>query len=152
MNQRFAATVDRIPALFDALAKSEAVIEKGSSSLKGKAGVYAFFESGTAVHVGRTRNLLARLRSHVSKNHNAASFAFKRTRKKLNVIATYKAEGGRAALVKDKTFGPEFVDQIGLVRNMDVRFVEVPDPLEQYLLELYAAIEWGLSLEEFDTH
>lgn len=35
---------------------------------------------------------------------------------------------------------------------MGVRFVEVPDPLQQYLLELYAHLEYGLQLDEFNTH
>lgn len=35
---------------------------------------------------------------------------------------------------------------------MDVKFVEVTDPILQYLLELYAHMEYGLPLDEFDTH
>ena len=59
-NERFENITAQMPRLFDALAKSEPVLEKGSASLKGKAGVYAFFENGVAVHVGRT--LLVRKR------------------------------------------------------------------------------------------
>ena len=59
-NERFENITAPMPRLFDALAKSEPVLEKGSASLKGKAGVYAFFENGVAVHVGRT--LLVRKR------------------------------------------------------------------------------------------
>lgn len=152
MNERFAKIVAQIPSLFDALAKSEPLIEKGGASLKGKAGVYAFFENERPVHVGRTRNLRGRLRGHITRSHYSASFAFKRARRTLNVNATYKSEGGRDALVKDATFGPEFERQIACVKAMDVRFVEVPDPVTQYLLELYAHMEWGLALDEFDTH
>jgi hypothetical protein len=35
---------------------------------------------------------------------------------------------------------------------MAVLFVEVTDPVQQYLLELYAHLEFGLALDEFDTH
>ncbi len=35
---------------------------------------------------------------------------------------------------------------------MSVRFVDVSDPVSQYLLELYAHLEWELPLGEFDTH
>jgi hypothetical protein len=67
-------------------------------------------------------------------------------------MATYRPEGSRDALAKHEIFGPEFIRQIACVRAMEVRFVEAADPLVQYLLELYAAIEWNLPLDEFDTH
>ncbi len=35
---------------------------------------------------------------------------------------------------------------------MQVRFIEVADPVVQYLLELYAHMEWELPLDEFETH
>lgn len=120
--------------------------------MRGRQGVYAFFYEDKAVYVGRTRNLLNRLRGHVRPNHNSATFAFKQTRLKLKRVATYKREGGRAELVKDAQFGPEFNRQIELVKEMDVHFVEVKNPITQYLLELYAHLEWGLPLDEFDTH
>ena len=34
---------------------------------------------------------------------------------------------------------------------MTLRFVEVSDPIDQYLFELYAALELGTSLDEFST-
>ncbi len=35
---------------------------------------------------------------------------------------------------------------------MKLRFLEVSDPIDQYFLELYAALELSLSTDEFDTH
>ena len=93
-----------------------------------------------------------RLRGHISRSHNSASFAFKRTRRALKMDATYKPEGSRAALAKDPKFWPEFQRQIACVKAKQVRFIEVIEPLTQHLLELYAAMEWGLPLDEFDTH
>jgi hypothetical protein len=152
MNERFENITAQMPRLFAALAKSDPVSDKGSASLKGKAGVYAFFENGVAVHVGRTRNLQGRLRGHITRSHYSASFAFKRTRRALKLGATYESEGSRDALMKDTKFGSEFDRQIACVKAMDVRFIEVADPLTQYLLELYAHLEWNLPLDEFDTH
>ena len=43
------------------------------------------------------------------------------------------------------------VTQIERVKAMPVRFVEVADPVHQYLVELYAHLEYGLPLDEFDT-
>jgi hypothetical protein len=152
INDQFAKITAQLPDLFAALAGSKPFVEKGAAWQMGKAGLYAFFENGCPVHVGRTRNLQGRLRGHISQSHNSASFAFKRTRRALKMDATYKPEGSRAALAKNSVFGPEFQRQIACVKAMQVRFVEVTDPLTQHLLELYACMEWGLPLEEFDTH
>ncbi len=54
--------------------------------------------------------------------------------------------------MKDPNFVAEFQRQIASTKTMEVRFVELADPVLQYLLELYACMEWGLPLDEFDTH
>ncbi len=62
-------------------------------------------------------------------------------------------EGSRNALVAaDSPFLTEFTRQIELVKLMQVKFLHVEDPIDQYLLELYAAMEYGTSMSEFDTH
>lgn len=152
MNEQFAKITAQIPALFVALAESAPLAAKGIISQKGKAGVYAFFEDGRAVHVGRTRNLQGRLRGHTTRSHYSATFAFKRTRRALEMPATYRTAGSRAKLTEHETFGPEFDRQIERVKSMEARFVEVADPVAQYLLELYAHMEWNLPLDEFNTH
>ena len=152
MNERFAGIIEVVPKLFAALATSEPFLTKGTAEQMGRAGVYAFFVNGRPVHVGRTRNLQIRLRGHITRNHNSATFAFKRARRRLGMTATYKKEGSRAELTGDGIFGPEFTRQIASVKAMEVRFVEVPDPVAQYLLELYAHIEWNIPLDEFETH
>lgn len=138
MNKKFLKATGAIPKLFRELSKSEPFTAKGVATQRKRPGVYVFYEKGVPVHVGRTRNLASRLRGHITKNHFTASFAFKRTRRLMNLKATYKPKGSRAALAKDKVFGPKFHKQIELVRSMTVRFIEVPDPVAQYLLELYA--------------
>ncbi|TWI60480.1 hypothetical protein IQ16_07600 [Bradyrhizobium huanghuaihaiense] len=119
---------------------------------KGRAGVYVFLENGVPVHVGRTRNLGERLRGHISKSHFSASFAFKRTRAVHGKTATYLTKGSRRDLLNDPDFKETFHQQVQLVKGMTVLFVEVTDPVQQYLLELYAHLEFGLPLDEFDTH
>lgn len=152
MNEHFASATTAVPDLFKILMASDVFVKKGSVDQKGKAGIYIFFEGGQAVHVGRTRNLGGRLRGHTLKSHYSASFAFKRTRRALGKLATYKSLGSRAHLSTDEIFQPEFHRQIELVKQMEVRFLEVSDPVLQYLLELYACLELGLPLDEFDTH
>lgn len=152
MNRKFQQYIASIPGLFERLQASDSFTAKGVVAQKGKQGVYVFFEAGAPVYVGRTQNLQGRLRSHISKNHNSASFAFKRARRVQGRVATYVKEGSRSELAKDKTFQPEFYRQIELVKAMDVRFIEASDSIAQYLLELYSCLEFDLPLDEFDTH
>jgi hypothetical protein len=73
-------------------------------------------------------------------------------RRKLELPATYNKVGARAQLENDPIFRPEFLRQIERIKAMPVRFVEIADPVHQYLVELYAHLEYGLPLDEFDTH
>jgi hypothetical protein len=152
MNQRFAAAISVIPQLFHRLSTSDYFTAKGIAVQKGKVGVYAFFENDTAAHVGRTRNLQGRLGGHITQSHFSASYAFKRAPRELDIAATYVTKGSRAELVKDPDFRDCFHRHIEVVRAMNVRFIEVTDPVQQYLLELYAHLEYRLPLDEFDTH
>lgn len=152
MNQHFRTAIEAIPALFHALASSAPLAERRSAAHKKKPGVYVFLENGIPVHVGRTRDLRRRMGDHVAKSHFAASFAFKRARRALDKPASYTTKDSRGELAKDPVFMPEFHRQIDLVKGMEVRFLEVRDPVAQYLLELYAHMEYGLPLDEFDTH
>lgn len=152
MNAAFQTAAAAIPDLFARLVASSPFKEKGTAAQKGKRGIYVLFENGKPVHVGRTRNLGQRLRGHVARSHYSASFAFKRARRSLQRVATYKPEGSRKFLAADAVFEAEFHRQIDAVKEMKVRFIEVVDPVLQYLLELYACIELQLPLDEFDTH
>ena len=151
MNDTFAVHVDKTSAHFDALRNGE-MRPVGAHGFGNVAGIYVLFENGEAVHVGRTRKVRNRLRSHMTANHNSASFAFKRARRELNIPASYKAESSRAVLQADEIFGDCFRRHVDAVKTMTVQFLEVGDPIDQYLLELYATLEFGLPTDEFDTH
>ena len=151
MNPLFSTHVDRAPILFASLTQSPKLPVR-KSGLGRKKGIYIFYEGDTAVHVGRTRNIRQRLTAHCTANHNSASFAFKRARRELNQITTYNVTTSRAMLQKDEIFGPCFQRHVQAVAEMEVQFVEVVDPIDQYLLELYVALELNLPTDEFDTH
>jgi predicted GIY-YIG superfamily endonuclease len=152
MNQEFATRVDRVKALYERL-RSSPVLPLEPKSLPSEAGIYVFLEQDAAVHVGRTRNLKQRIRGHLTNSHYSASFAFKETRRAMNLVkASYTKAGSRTALMADEVFQKSFVDQISRIRGMQLQFIRLDDPIDQYLLELYAALELGTSLSEFDTH
>ena len=118
---------------------------------KGKKGIYIFKDGDKIVHVGRTRNLQGRMRSHRTANENSASLAFKLTRKQTGRYATYKPKGSRKDLLNDSDFYDKFMANIEAIKKMDVVFVEVESHEMQYLVELYACLKYQLSTDEFDT-
>lgn len=152
MNAQFIETTQSIPALFEKLVSSPPFTEKGIATQRGKAGIYVFYENGKAIHVGRTRNLAQRLRGHITRSHYSASFAFKRARRDLGRVTSYATKGSREDLLKDPEFAAVFHGHIETLKSLQARFIEVPNPIQQYLLELYACLEYGLELDEFDTH
>ena len=141
-----------MPALYQALMESEQLPLAPMATWKKLGAIYVFFHNGKAEHVGRTRNLQARIRGHLSDSHYSASFAFKQTRRELSLVATYKPQGSRTALFADEGFRTAFRGQSERLRSMTMRFLAIPCPIDQYLLELYATMELGLALDEFDTH
>ena len=152
MNEHFRLATSAIPALFAELNESPLLPYGNATIPRHTPGVYAFFRNGVPVHVGRTRDLRNRLQNHITPRHNSASFAFKQARLSLGAKASYTTKGSRADLAKEPIFAAEFLRQIELVRSGQFRYAQVADPVEQYLLELYAHMEYGLPLDEFETH
>ena len=151
MNANFQQHVGKTPQLFADLIAHEPVAIAGGT-LPAKPAIYVFYLDGDPVHVGRTRNLRQRIRGHVSKSHYSASFAFKRARSETGFKATYKAGEGRGTLLENPLFAEAFAKALAEIQGMSIQYLVVEDPIEQYLLELYAALELETSLSEFDTH
>lgn len=152
MNNTFANHTERMPSLFRDLIGAEP-LQVNAAGHPAAPGIYLLIDnSGLVQHVGRTRNLRQRLRAHRTPNHNSASFAFKLARRELGVVASYSKANSRAALQADEVFGACFRRHVNSVSVMTVRFLPVTDPVDQYLLELYAVLELGMPLDEFDTH
>lgn len=143
--------IDRIPELFaDLIAQTE--LEVAGTTFPKSPAIYVFYHLDVPVHVGRSRNLRQRLRGHVTASHYSASFAFKRARTDTGLKASYKKGEGRETLLANPLFAAAFDKALAEVKGMTVRYLVVEDPIDQYLLELYAALELETSLTEFDTH
>jgi len=152
LNDDFAAHVQRMPELFKALFDS-ASVPVSAAGHPASPGIYMLLNSdGEVEHIGRTRNLKQRLRAHRTANHNSASFAFKKARRELGIAASYQKSGSRAALQADEVFGACFRRHVDAVSNMQVKFVSVTNPIDQYMLELYAVFELNMPVDEFNTH
>ena len=152
MNEAFEKSIGRLQKLFGALDREEIRPLLGTSYPQSPA-IYVFFEDKRAIHVGRTNKLRQRILGHRGQNHYSATFAFKETRRLTdNLKASYKKTGSRAALMEDPLFRDEFDKQRDRLSKFGIKFLVVEDPIDQYLLELYAALEYKTSLTEFDNH
>lgn len=116
------------------------------------AGVYLFTEPGKPMYVGQAQDLRQRLRQHTipSSRQNQASFAF--------LLACDSTEhldlpsGTREELEANPIFNKAFVAAKVRVAAMDVRFIELADPLLRTVLEFYAAVCLRTPYNDFETH
>lgn len=117
-------------------------------------GIYLFSESGMPIYVGQSRKLRQRLRHHtdLSSGQNRASFAFnlakvEARRSRVNI------KRFRQVLEADSEFAEHFVRAKRRVAEMAVRFIELDDPIERTMFEMYAALALDTAeYNSFETH
>jgi hypothetical protein len=108
-------------------------------------GVYLFTENGKPMYVGQSRNLRKRLGWHTrpKSRQNQATFAFalaKRAAEGAGVLP----EGTRDDVADHEEFRPFFTDAKAKVAQMDVRFIELPDPHYRTVFEVYTALVYSV--------
>ena len=111
-------------------------------------GCYTMLDSGKPIYVGISRKVLTRLRQHVTgKTHFDASLAYLIAQKRC------PTNGKRSEVMNNPTFRSAFEGAQHHLRQLHVAFVEIENPLELYLFEPYAAIEFGThKWNTFRTH
>jgi hypothetical protein len=147
VNPIFAEHLSRVEKLFDELDNQTPAIYPGA--VPSSPGVYVFLDGACAERVGRSGNLKKRLQTHIRRDHNSGSYAFKRARQRYGTVATYKKGTGRKDLQQVPEFDVLFREEIDRIRRLFVKWIVVENDIDQYLLEVYAAIEYGLDLNEF---
>ena len=146
---RFAQVTDSAFLNLKNLLDSE-LKEFSATPVEGKnSGIYVLYEKNQPVYVGRTRNLKQRFRAHISPNHNSASYALKRVRKRIGREASYKKEGSRSWIVEHHR--DEFLEEIETIKRMAYRFIQVSDNIDQYFLEYIAEAHLGLDHDSLNT-
>lgn len=147
---QFDALIGEMGPLLDQLTSAPAKPFRDQVSVPTSPGVYVFSEGPNPIYVGQSRNLRQRLRQHTSpKSHeNQAPLAFN--------IALKDAAAQELALPKtrkqieaDAAFQPLFAAALGRVRDMDVRFIEIEDPVVRTVFEIYASR--ALETDEFNS-
>lgn len=155
MNSIFEAMVETLEPSFQRLIRMPPIRYGDWSEKMPSSGVYLFSEGSNHLYVGRSRNIRRRLGRHCTPGatHRMAAFAFRLAREKTgNLVATYKTDGGRGALMQDAVFVAAFGSAKSRIRGMDIRFVGEADPLRQTLLEVYCAVALGTPYNDFATH
>lgn len=144
MPQKLRSLLDAAPTRFHELSKGLP-----------RKGLYLLSEGPTHLYVGRSNRLRQRLRSHCqpSGDRYTATFAFRMARMETGrTKATYAPRGSRAELERDPEFQVAFRIAKTRVSRMTIRVVEENDPIQQALLEIYAATYLRTPYNDFDNH
>jgi hypothetical protein len=155
MNNEFLRKIEKLDPLLHRLVNMVPVKpDRLPRSMPGP-GVYVFSEENRHLYVGRSNNIRARIQRHsrLGATYRMASFAFHLAREATGQThATYKTKGSRADLMNDLAFLEAFAQAKARIRNMDVRFVEESDPIQQAILEIYVAFVLEAPYNDFNTH
>lgn len=107
-------------------------------------GCYVLMDNGTPIYVGISRQVLARLRQHLTgKTHFDASLAYAMAQRKC------PTPGKRGDAMTQTSFQQAFADVKTHLCSLHVAFVQIENPLELYVFEAYAAME--LATHEWNT-
>ena len=116
-----------------------------TSDLKG---CYVLIDKTKPIYVGISRFVLQRLQQHVKgTTHFDASLAYRIASKNMPHKHT------RSMAMENEEFKEQFDKAKTYIRNLNVAFVEIDNPLELYIFEPFCAMELNTSeWNTFETH
>lgn len=150
----FHTMVDALPELLDRLVGAPANTVTGHNGIPERPGVYLFSDKVNPVYVGQTRNLRSRLRQHTSSTarENQAALAWRIALKEA-AAAGHPVAGTRRQLEANPIVADHFTAAKSRVAAMDVRFIELDDPVTRTVFEVYAARALGTDeFNSWETH
>ena len=143
MNPDFQKIIDQMdPLLEELITSSPHTIEDGPRNLPRK-GVYAFYENGKAIYVGRSNRIGDRIREHgaESSRHGSATFAYKLMLEEVGEQGSHSSKSSRQDL--QKKYENKYKGQRKRIREMEVRGVTIEDQKVQAVFEIYAILALG---------
>ena len=160
--QTWESVSERMPYLMETLKSCELLHRdrRGQLPLVPDRGIYVFYLGDKPIYVGRTDRMRQRLQEHGrrSSTHNSATLAFAMAYvlaadQGLDSIDAFS----RDELQRDPEFKKWFDATKEWVRGMGIRVVEINNPIEQAVFEVYAALELGTTREhggfnDFENH
>jgi len=152
MKGEFDEMVSKFPGWLEALKQSPALARDQFRKVPNQ-GVYVFFdEQDQPLYVGRSDHMRARLQMHSrpGSGHESASFAFMLAKE--NTINTETVRRSRKDLQMDKEFSKNYFAKKDEVSKMKVRVIEIIDPAEQALFEIYASLEMNTPYNVWENH
>ena len=110
-------------------------------------GCYVFADGTRPFYVGISKKVIERVRQHLrGRTHFEATLAYR-------MAERGTAKRTRAVNMSDPAFSERFERQKKRLARSQVAFVEVSNPLELYLFEVYAAMALGTGRwNSFETH
>ena len=161
LDRQFEDIVPRLPAYPRAIAESvclrmDTPAQRRSlrSALPGCQGVYVLYEHDTPLYVGRSDRLADRLLEHgrPANGPESATFAFnlayRQWQPEMDLTKVSREERQAFKLAPEALFA----DAKRRVRKMCVRAVEITDPVEQAVFEVYAHVELRTPYNSFRNH
>ena len=153
--ERLHAVFEALSPKLDELLRAPHMRRSDHLMVPRKPGVYLFSEGERFIYVGQTRNLRQRLSHHTipSAHRYTATFAF-RIAKECAMERGIDTKVTAEQLEADGDFRPLFLAAKQRIANMDVRFIEMDDPILRTVFEVYTAVALGTDLEynSFETH
>ena len=142
MNPDFRAIIKKMEPLLETLKECPATPWDNLRGIPEK-GVYAFYEDGKPIYVGRSNGMRQRIRQHgaESSRHESATFAFKLLRKAIGEPDGHVSNQTRKEL--QELHSEEYAKQRRRIRNMTIRVVEIEDQQHQAIFEIYAILALG---------
>ena len=142
--QTWEAVAEFLPILLSKLTNGKPIVRDSRGRLPKipEKGIYVFYETSNPLYVGRSDRMRERILEHgrPSSLHNSATFAFLLAME----TATYNGVDFTGLTRDDLQITDGFKYLYGQakerVRNMQVKVVEVIDPIEQSVFEVYAAL------------
>lgn len=149
--------VDHMPILLKELNDQPVLkrpqISAGKVSIP-RRGIYALFENGRPIYVGRSNNIKRRLSGHSNQgsDRSISTFAFKLAIKEFESRYHQTTVGiKRQDLKTNSDFAAVFAEAKTRVSEMGIKAVGVDDPVAQTVFEVYAAVRLGtLEFNSFD--
>lgn len=151
---QFGEAVERMPGLLEELVSAPKHTVAEHPAVPNVPGIYLFSEDERPIYVGQSRTLRQRLRDHtvLTSKQNKASFAFNIAKREAHQAGLDIARF-REVLEADPDFAAHFAEAKARVAAMEVQFIELEDPIERTLFEVYASLALKTTeFNKFETH
>ena len=153
MKGDFKEIVDKFPLWLDRLQKSPSLSRDQLGTVPNQ-GIYVYYDKkDRPLYVGRSDRMKTRLLEHSrpSSGHTSATFAFILAKEKMQ-NPNHKNKKSRTDLQIDSEFSEKYDEAKNEVAKMGVRVIEIENPVEQALFEIYAALELATPYNAWGNH